>query len=221
MPSFSVKQQRGYVLMITLLMFMGIGGAVLASFTKEARRDLEERKYQHNQRVLAEAKQALLMYAYNYPEIAATFNGTIRGPGRLPCPDMSNNGAPGPPFGVAAPDCEDAGVAMVGRFPWNANGMESRPLEDASGEALWYVVSSNFANTDLDIVNSDTPGTITLFDSAGQMLYDGGANGIVAVIIAPGVRLRRDNDGDGTYEANQVRNTAIEQTDPTNYLDTY
>ena len=89
MPEFSVKQQRGYVLMITLLMFMGIGGAVLASFTKEARRDLEERKYQHNQRVLAEAKQALLMYAYNYPEIAATFNGTIRGPGRLPCPDTS------------------------------------------------------------------------------------------------------------------------------------
>ncbi len=211
----SIKRHDGYVLLLTLLVFMGIGGVVLANFTKEARRDLEARKYEHNRQVLEEAKQALLMYAYNYAQ-----NNPGRGPGRLPCPDTDNDqfGLPNPSF-----NCVNV-TAMVGRFPWGDPDIHFYERAfDASNEDLWYVVSSNFANTQAgtDVVNSDTPGTITLLNQAGELIYDGETDGIAAIIIAPGERLRRDNDGDGIYEYTQVRRVPIEQTDPRNYLDTY
>ena len=204
------KRQRGYVLILTVLMFMGIGGVVMASFTQEARRDLETRKYEHNQRVLAEAKQALLMFAYNYPQ-----TNPGEGPGRLPCPDVDNDGT------VDGPGT----CAQVGRFPYADARLDVPRLLDASGETLWYAVSDAFDNiAGGGVINSDTAGTITLVDSTGQILYDGAVEGIAAVVIAPGTRLRRDNNSDGVYETEQVRITTGpggDQRNPQNYLDTF
>jgi len=67
---------------------MGIGGVVIAGFTQDAKQKVDHEKYLHNKRVLAEAKQALLQFAYNYP----TTNQ--RCPGRLPCADTDNDGTP-------------------------------------------------------------------------------------------------------------------------------
>ena len=200
-------QQAGYALILMVLALMGVGGVVLAGFAQQAKEELEVQRYQHNQRVLVQAKQALLMFAYNYPQ--TNVNG--EGPGRLPCPDVDNDGT-----------VDGAGTcAQVGRFPYADVRLAVQDLKDASGERLWYAVSDTFDNiAGGGIINSDTTGAITLLDQSGAILYDGNGAGIAAVIIAPGPVTRRDEDNDGSYEYVQVRDTGAQQVDPRNYLDT-
>ena len=206
------KSQSGYVLLFLVLALLGIAGVVGAGFTQNVKKTVDRERYLHNERVLKEAKQALLMYAYRYPETALAFNGTIRGPGRLPCPDTDAPGGAGTPNPVA--NCIAAGTAVVGRFPWNANGMDFYDARDAANERLWYAVSENFANPDLDVINSDTLGTITIHDQSGTRLYDGSIAGVAAVIIAPGPAIDRGG-------VVQNRQTAAQQLNPTNYLDLF
>jgi len=205
MRANSINSQRGYVLLLVVLMFMGIGGVVLAGFTQQARDELDEQRYARNQRVLEQAKQALLMFAYNYPQ------SNNRGPGRLPCPDHDDDGFVDFPL-----VCD-----TVGRFPWRDPRLNIQQTVDASGETLWYAVSDSFDNEAGSIVNSDTAGSITLIDQSGGILYDGAAAGIAAVIIAPGPVVKRDEDANGTYEFTQLRATGAQQIDPRNYLDTF
>ena len=215
MPTPRRKQQAGYALILMVLGLMGIGGVVLVGFTQDVKQDLDAQRYAHNRRVLQEAKQALLMYAYNYPLNFA------RGPGRLPCPDTNNSGTPNPSV-----DCLDGlGDEQVGRFPWDAVGMEFYEARDASNEHLWYAVSKDFANFNAGTtINSDTLGSITIYDQSGGIIYDanpGIGTGVAAVIIAPGPPIALDEDNDGIYEYTQVRRVPIERDDPRNYLDTY
>ncbi len=200
-----LKQQAGYALILVVLGLMGLGGIVITGFTQQARQDVEKQRYEHNQRVLQQAKQALLMFAYNYP------NSNGGGPGRLPCPDVDNDGT-----------VDGAGTCnQVGRFPFADARLNSHELLDASGERLWYALSDAFDNiAGGGIINSDTSGTITVLDQSGGILYDGDGAGIAAIIIAPGSIVRRDEDNDGDYEYTQIRGTAIQRNDPRNYLDT-
>jgi len=209
-------RQAGYALILMLVALMGIGGVAITGFTRDAKQETEHQRYLHNQRVLKEAKQALLQYAYNYPEIALAFNGSVRGPGRLPCPDNDIFGEAG--FGKPDPHVTNYCVFpdnRPGRFPWDTDGMQFYEARDASGEHLWYAVSDNFNNFASSYeINSSTPGTITLRGQGGQLLYDGATAGIAAVIIAPGPPIDRD----GTL---QVRGTDAEKKNATNYLDLF
>ena len=204
----ATREHAGFTLIIFLVVLMGLGGAALTGYSQAILRQVEKNRHEHDARVLQQAKQALLMYAYNYPTIAA------RGPGRLPCPDTSNDGSPNPSF-----NCIN-GTGMIGRFPVNAPGI-TIDATDASDEVIWYAVSSSFANTGPVVVNSDSVGTITLVDQVGNVVYDGAVDGIAAVLIAPGAIINRDEDNNGTYEYAQVRNTAAQRQDPRNYLDTF
>ncbi|MDJ0778497.1 MAG: type II secretion system protein [Gammaproteobacteria bacterium] len=211
-----IQRQRGYALLLIVLMFMGLGGVVAANFSQNARQSAEQERYLHNQRVLREAKQALLRYAYSYPE----FND--EGPGRLPCPDTDNDvdGLPGDGGPLTIPIC-----TSVGRFPWGDPGLRFYDARDATGERLWYAVSDKFHNLGGGPgggVNSDSFGSITVVNQAGDAVYDGGlGEGIAAVIIAPGAITRRDQDNDGNYETVQLRGTPLQRTDPRNYMDTF
>ncbi|MCP4335440.1 MAG: type II secretion system protein [Gammaproteobacteria bacterium] len=210
-----MTRQSGYALILMVVALMGIGGVVIAGFTQGAKQDAEHQRYLHNQRVLREAKQALLQYAYNYPET----NGF--GPGRLPCPDTDAPGnPPGTPHpaGFGIPDastfCNNGGP-MVGRFPWLDPRMNFFEAKDASGEHLWYAVSANFANTGPPVINSATLGSITVEDRSGAVLHDGAAaTGVAAVIIAPGPPIDRNG-------VMQVRGTDPEKTLAINYLDRF
>ncbi|MDH3221894.1 MAG: hypothetical protein OEO19_20375, partial [Gammaproteobacteria bacterium] len=217
-----IKQQAGYALMLMVLGLMGVGGVVVAGFTQQAKQDVEQLRYQRNQHVLAEAKQALLLYAYRYPEITGNPN---RGPGRLPCPDTDNTGTPNPDIGTY---CIDAGVAMVGRFPWRANGMEFYDARDASGQRLWYAVSQDFNNVDNgSVINSDLTGSITIHDQNGRLMYDGAVEGIAAVIIAPGPAIDRNgvlqdrSIGNGDNPNDTIADTDPGIVNPANYLDLF
>jgi hypothetical protein len=179
---------------------MGVGGVVIAGFTQGVKKQSEHERYLHNQRVLKEAKQALLQYAYNYPVTAGN------GPGRLPCPDMDNDGIPN-----ASASCIN-GDPMVGRFPWNEPELNFYDAKDASGEGLWYAVSSSFANSGGLVINSGTVGRITIQDQSGGVMYDGTATGVAAVIIAPGPPIDRGG---------VAQNRPADVNDPDNYLDLF
>ena len=154
---------------------MGIGGFVLVGYGQSALKQVEEKKFEHNQRVLNEAKQALLQYAYNYPQ----FNS--EGPGRLPCPSPDTLGSPL----LTGPSC-----TSVGRFPWSDTELNFYDARDADGEQLWYAVSSNFYNLGGGAnIKSDQNGSITLVDQSQNIIYDGNGAGIAAIIIAPGPEL--------------------------------
>jgi hypothetical protein len=177
-------RQTGYALILMVLALMGIGGGVIASFTQGAKQETEHERFLHNQRVLKEAKQGLLQYAYNYPVLNSL------GPGRLPNADTDNDGV-------------SNGGSTFGRFPWAQPGINPvlpginlYDIRDADGERLWYAVSSSFRPQAVQI-NSQTSGTITLRDQSGNVIFDGsnpGAltqYGVAAVIIAPGAPIAR------------------------------
>ena len=52
-------------------------------------------------------------------------------------------------------------------------------------------------------INSDSTGTISIFDQTGNLLYDGATNGVAAVIIAPGSAINNQDrsiaNGDESY----------------------
>jgi hypothetical protein len=191
------KLQSGFALLIFLVIMMGLGGIALIGVTQEIKKEVDQKRSDHNKEVLNRAKQALLMYAYRYPD----FN--VQGPGRLPCPDNTNNGK----IGSSPPGSQ---CKAVGWLPWDDDNLNFFEAKDSSGEHLWYAVSDEFLNIHAvdDVVNSASKGTISIFDQTGNLIYDGTANGVAAVIIAPGNPL-----------AGQDRNAA--PLDPANYLDSF
>jgi len=195
MKPINLKCQNGIALLIFVVVLMGIGGFVLVGYGQGVLKQVEVKKFEHNTRVLKEAKQALLQYAYNYPK----FNS--EGPGRLPCPAPDNTGLTGV---LTLALCQS-----VGRLPWAESEMSFYDARDADGEQLWYAVSENFYNLGGGaIINSDSEGTITLVDQSENIIYDGNGAGIAAIIIAPGPEM-----------AGQDRNA--DPDDPANFLDSF
>jgi len=215
MNRFNCKTQTGYALIIFVLLLMGIGGVVIGGFTQQVKKDVEFEKFLHNKRVLEQAKQALLQFAYNYPVT------NQNGPGRLPCPDTDNNGAPN-----SAINCS----TFLGRLPWNQQNLNLYDIRDADGQRLWYAVSKNFSTQEAGPpglpLNSAVTGTITLRDQAGNIIFDASANnGIAAVIIAPGAETARNgvpqdrSVGNGDDPFDMAVDTDVGIINAANYLD--
>jgi len=180
-----LKNQSGFALLMFVLVILTAGGMLTIGISQNMQESAENNKFEHNKRVLEEAKRALLQFAYNYP---VTNN---KGPGRLPCTDIDNDGDANTAFG----DC-----ITLGRLPWNEPNLHLYDIRDADGQRLWYAVSDAFATnvSGGNIINSDTSGTITLRDQQGNIIYDGSnpgsltQYGIAAVIISPGAVINRN-----------------------------
>lgn len=192
-------RQRGVALIVLLALLSFVVVGALLSFAGTTDDSIERGR--QTEAALAQAKTALIDYAasvYLGNPCAAPGNNCPR-PGDLPCPDLNNNGT-----ADAVPAC-DATIRRIGRLPWRTLGLPD--LRDGYGERLWYAVSTNFKNntrTACTVVagsgclNSDTPGTITIRDNRGNVLYDAGTappTGAVAVIFAPGAALTRQGAG--------------------------
>ena len=158
-------------------------------------------------RLLEEAKSALITFA----AMDSDLTGSSR-PGDLPCPDRNNDGTAETSCGSSTGSNQSQ---RLGRLPWQT--LKTGDLRDYSGERLWYAVSNNFKNnTRRYPLNSDTEGTITVRDYQGNVMFDGSAtpsSGVVAVIIAPGPPIKRQ---DGL----QQQRTGDTVNDPRHYLDT-
>jgi hypothetical protein len=200
------KKQAGLVLLVLVMILVLIASTYY--FSTISITEIKVDKLRQTRQVLKKAKQALIEYAVNFPEIT----GSNRGPGYLPCPDLIDNGI------SLVNNCKTSGVPNVGRFPWRTLG--TGDLRDYSNERLWYAVSENFDYSNsptVNKINTATTGTISFRNSSNIQLNDGaGIDGIIAVIIAPGETLIRD---DGVVQDRSVLTGG--PNDPLNYLDNH
>lgn len=182
-------QQRGAVLMIMLvIMVMGIAAVLISSLSTTA---LKNARQETTSNALAQAKDALIGRAVSDSNM----------PGSLPCPDTSGNGSADLFIGSDCPN-------YIGRLPWRTLGLPD--LRDGSGERLWYALSPNFRDQTLipHTINSNTKGTLLVYNADGVSLQTQAGYSAVAVIFSPGSAL-----------GSQTRSTATEQNSAANYLD--
>ncbi|MDH5389032.1 MAG: hypothetical protein OEY06_11375 [Gammaproteobacteria bacterium] len=177
------KNQQGLALLVLVILI--ILAFVTYSLSGLSLNQVKAEQVKKTRIALKKAKQALLSYAVNYPEITPA----NRGPGYLPCPDLNDTGV------SLVNNCKTGGVPNVGRLPWVTLGVGD--LRDSDNEKLWYAVSDNYDYSNsptVNKINTATTGTITVKDSSNNMIYDGTSlDAIVAVIIAPGEALTRDD----------------------------
>jgi type II secretory pathway pseudopilin PulG len=189
------SRQRGIALVaIAALLALAVVASLAAAIARSA---TGPGRAAASDRALAQAREALLAYASARPLDA------IVGPGYLPCPDLDDDGWAESTCGSMTG--ETGQWQRLGRLPWKTLGLPD--LRDASGERLWYAVSSkhkgllNCAASPacLDMGPEAAIGTITVRDAAGNVLHDGtaagpyepGKGGAVAVIVAPGPPVAR------------------------------
>lgn len=163
--------QRGFAFIAVLVLAALIAAFLISSALNRTSADVANERDQRTMDALKQAKAALIAYAAS--EQWQSYKGqTADQPGGLPCPDVNNTGSsPGICSGVNQ---------RLGRLPYLTIGSDD--LRDASGERLWYAVSSNFykkSGVGGNVINSDTPGLLTVTGSAP-------ANNVVAVVLAPG-----------------------------------
>ena len=195
------RRQSGFALLFMLVVVvLGVTYAVLNRLN--AATDSTPARREHNARVLAEARRALIGHV-----LMRAGQSGVEHPGSFPCPEAAayyNNPAQ---EGEAAGSCS---VPAVGRLPWRTLGINK--LTDAQGEPLWYVVSPGWHKAAPTGANSYT--VINPY-SVGQLTVDGVANDAVALIIAPGAALL--SNAPGCAGVMQTRSMA--SIDPVNYLD--
>ena len=159
-----LQASKGAALLAFLLaLITGSGWLLLSDLNRQAQTYIRET---NSALTLNRAKQALLSYAMNYPDLRAN---PQKGPGFLPCPDRNNDGRP-------ETNCAVSTGTTLGRLPFTILGLDDP--RDGSGERLWYALSPDFKNTGSNhtVINSETP---------GQLSVDG-MDDVVAVVIAPG-----------------------------------
>lgn len=210
-----MKQRQQGLALIALLALIVLGASwwLVSALATPANRVASDRE--HNAKVLAQAKAALIG---TVGLIAGDATTPELNPGRLPCPEApaaANNFAGGVytvgDDGIAAGNCL---LPAVGRLPWRTLGIDK--LVDAAGEPLWYVVSPAWALSNATVPPLQT--TINSQGPAGQLSLDG-AGDIVALIIAPGRPLNIAAGG-GCVARTQARlRTANVAWDARDFLD--
>ena len=227
----SRAKQQGLALLVFIALLTAAAAAVTVKVINNGNSQIARDKT--TAAALAQAKEALIGYA-----VSVDLNSTTRRPGDLPCPDTNNDGFTETSCGSGAGSFQEL---RLGRLPWKTLGLSD--LRDGSGERLWYAVSNNFKyNTrtactsagQTGCLNSDTVGTISVFSPDISPLNDGGGStGAVAVIIAPGDALTRQDsivqtrsctsgvDCDATDKDKCITAspTTVPKCNPLNYLD--
>ena len=214
--------QHGAALMIMIvIMVAGVASVLAGALSISA---LQNARQEKTSAALAQAKDALIGFSVKVlvssSDVACAATSNCPRPGDLPCPDTDNDGDAESSCGSA--DGSTGQAARLGRLPWKTLGLPD--LRDGSGERLWYAVSNRFKNNTRSTcnnselvtgcLNSDTPGTITVFAADGSILNDGGGtSGAAAVIIAPGAVLQRQGSGSMQDRSSGGVNSA------NNYLD--
>lgn len=202
-PGFPGAESGIALLALLFLLFLA-GIAVYLSNVSAT--SIQLQRQQVTLKALAQAKEALIGYA-----TAVDLKTSGPRPGDLPCPDL--HPLNDPLEGTPSLNCNTS-AKQLGRLPWKKLGLPD--LRDASGERLWYAVSTNFKNDPrTGTLNSDTVGTITVRDQSDAIKYDGQVSvgtGAIAVIIAPGAPLTRR---DGVVQDRSAAN----YNQPVHYLD--
>lgn len=191
----TIRKQKGAALIVLVLAFiMATSVLVITNYSIDKGRIGYEKRTTES---LAKAKEALISYAVTYGEYLTTTNEPKSGMlGFLPCPVNSSSTNEG----VTSGSCGNQYQSNLGRLPWKTLGIE--PLKDASGNCLWYAVSSEYKSIgriDRDelinfsglarseMLNEDSNGSFEVFDEgAVKIIGNTASERPVAIIIAPG-----------------------------------
>jgi hypothetical protein len=184
------SKQRGAALMIMVaILVIGFAAILVGALSYSA---MNSARQERTSAALARAKEALIGYAVS----------DANRPGELPCPDFDNDGM------VTLADYTGSNCkSLIGRLPWITLGLPD--LRDGSGEHLWYALTDEFHANSSAVLNSNTKGTLLVYDTDGTSLQTKAGYSAVAVIFAPGSPL-----------STQTRGTVAQQNSAANYLDT-
>ena len=194
----STPFQRGFALIALLALAALISAFVIASTLNFTSAGISNEREDRSMSALRKAKAALIAYAANEQWQLYKSQATDQ-PGALPCPDTDNNGA----SQLSCPNALD----RVGRLPYSTIGADD--LRDASGERLWYALSSNFRKlSGTTVINSDTQGLLTVTGTAP-------ASNVVAIVFAPGPPVQ-----DSTLPPGQIQDRSPANINrPASYLE--
>ncbi len=158
-----LKKQKGAVLILMFVTIVMVAMTVVLSALNK--RDPRIKASIELQQELQAVKQTLLAYSLNY---GADFG---LGPGRLPCPDVSNTGAP---------TCNSVNLRRLPQTVTLSSGTPVAINNTYAGidEQFWYAVTPAFKSNSTSL-NTRSVGAFTVNSVAGY----------AAVIIAPGPPL--------------------------------
>ena len=185
-PAPAPRRNRGIALLMLLFIVLAFASTWLVSALSKT--NVENQRQKRTVAALAQAKEALIAYVAANPDLSGK-----KRPGDFPCPAMDEGWSPPVVDSCGNSSGTTGQEKRLGRLPWKKLGLP--PLRDGSGELLWYAVSNNFKNnTRIPKLDSTTSGTITVRDSSGHLLYGATpGSGVVAVIIAPGAPITRQD----------------------------
>lgn len=171
-------KQTGAALLVFFLLIFSVAATVLLTALNNRSPSLQKKEKIHNEMALA--KEALLAYAFNYPDLFPTSNN---GPGRFPCTDSTNNGQE---------DCLISGARLPESLTIQSEdpsqvGGPFQLVDTYAGidQQFWYFISPSFARNTATQLNSTTTPLFTLDNQ----------NDIVAVLIAPGDPISTQDRG--------------------------
>jgi len=175
------------MIMVALLV-VGFAALLVGALSLSA---LNSARQERTSAALKKAKEALIGRAVSDDNM----------PSSLPCPDTNDDGSSEL---LSGNDCP----SYIGRLPWRTLNLPD--LRDGSGERLWYAMSPAFRDDNsAQPLNSNTKGTLLVYDTDGASLQTQAGYSAVAVIFAPGSTL-----------STQTRSTVAQQNSAANYLDT-
>jgi hypothetical protein len=190
------KQQGTVLIVLFLTMLMIVSGVLISRLNQSKDSVLQNqiKAQQHNAKVLAEAKAALMGFAISYAE---THVG--QPVGYLVCPDRDGDGS--------AETCGEKSKSFIGCFPYRTLGMQR--LTDYFGNELWYVVSGTYKDNPKQGLTSDTNGLFQIQDQYNNMLVGNSEdNRAIAIVFAPNRAINGQTRGN------------LDCSKPENYLDT-
>ena len=202
------SRQQGFALIAFLALIAMVAAYVIADALSKTSSELKTSREDRTMNALRQAKAALIAYAGSEQWQLACGSPPCRfQPGALPCPDRNNDGASD---GICP-----SPLARIGRLPWKTIGADD--LRDASGEQLWYAVSSGFVkNWGTTVINSDLQGQLTVngnFPAANVV-----ATNVVAIVFAPGGIAK--NTTTSLLQLRDSTNASV-YNEPANYLEQF
>ncbi len=174
--SFYSRHARGGALLPAVLLLLLAASVALAASGQLAFR-AKQQADERSTSALAQARDALIGYAFSYPELQHDGQNI----GYLPCPDKTNNGS------VSLGACNARDHGAFGRFPYRTLGLPI--LRDGHGQCLWYAVAGSVKHNPKPLtLNWDSPGQFRIVSPTGRAI-SGEEHDVIAVILAPGTAL--------------------------------
>jgi hypothetical protein len=187
------RRQRGMAMLALVVLVTLVSTYAVSDALTRINAQVKTERENLSRQSMKEAKAALI--AWSASQAWATNSNDQ--PGSLPCPDVNNDGL--------SDYTGNACTSQVGRLPWIT--IKAQDLRDASGEILWYAVSTNFRKySGVTVINSDTQGLLTLYDDKANASTPTLTN-VVAFVIAPGQAIAgQTRDPSNSSALNNVSN---------------